>query len=324
MGRRDMSAAATTVLITETDDHARAAAAHLGERFAVRFADLATRSDLLAAVGDADVVWVRLRHRIDREVIDAAPRLRCVASATTGHTHLDEAALAARGIAILSLRGQTEFLRTIRATAEFTIALTLNALRQLKPATRAAEAGDWDRRRFIGGELNGRTIGIIGFGRLGRMVADLFAAFGATVLATDPTPPAPADIPSHVTLVSLKTLLARADVVSLHANVTDHNARFVNADTFALMRRGAVFVNTARGELVDETALLAALASGQLAAAACDVVSNEQPALSAHPLVRAAATMPNLIVTPHIGGATHESLARAEAFIAGRIMRELA
>ncbi|HYH81417.1 MAG TPA: NAD(P)-dependent oxidoreductase [Longimicrobium sp.] len=284
----------------------------------VRLEDL-DRAGLLARAGAAEVLWVRLRTRVDAEVMDAAPALRVIATATTGLNHVDLDEAARRGVRVLSLRGETAFLKDIRATAEHTLALMLALLRHLPAAAGHARAGGWDRDRFRGRELHGATVGIVGLGRVGRIVARYLAAFDARVLACD-VDPAPEAPPPGVTVVPLDRLLAESDIVSLHASYAPESHGFFNRDCFGRMKPGARFVNTARGELVDEGALLDALRSGRLAGAAVDVLADETGRVAGSPLVAHAREHENLVVTPHIGGATVESMARTEVFLARRLV----
>lgn len=273
---------------------------------------------LLAAVGDCDVLWVRLRNQIGSDVMDAAPRLKWIVSPTTGLNHIDLEAAAKRGIRILSLKGQTDFLKEIRATAELTVGLMLALLRRIPSAAQDVREGGWNRNRFQGRELRGQDVGLVGMGRLGRLVAGYLLAFGSRVRACDPRPEV-FDLPG-VEPMSLEELLASSRLVSLHASYEPRNERFFDAACFERMPRGSWFVNTARGELVDEAALLAALASGHLAGAAVDVLAAESTLdLSKHPLVKYARADDRLIITPHIGGCTFESMEQTEWFMAQQL-----
>lgn len=287
------------------------ATASLSTAFDVRLADL-TADELPDALRDVDALWVRLRFRIDDAVLARAPRLRWLATPTTGLTHVDEAALARRGVALVSLRGETDFLREVRATAEHTLLLMLASLRHLVPAVRHAAAGGWDRDRFRGGELRGRRVGLVGLGRVGTQVADLLRAFGADVAATDPAVPG---------LLPLRELLARSDLVSLHVALGPDTAGMVDRAFLDAMRPGALLVNTSRGELVDESAVGDALDRGQLSAYATDVLCGERAGGNAdHPLVHRAALDERVLLTPHLGGCTAESMARTEAFLATKLV----
>ena len=312
--------AAPRVLVAESDGFSPEAAEILGRRAEVVLADL-DRPALLEAVGGADVLWVRFRNRIDAPVMDAGSRLRAIVSATTGLDHIDVAEAERRGIAVLSVRGEWEFLRDVRATAELTTALILALLRRLPAAAEHARAGGWDRDAFRGRELYGATAGIVGYGRLGSRVARCLLAFEVgELLVADPNR-GPEDILPGGELLPLRDLLRRSRIVSLHAPLSDSTRGMIGRAEVAAMPEGSYLVNTARGELVDEEALLDALQSGQLAGAALDVLSRETEGGTAdHPLVRYAQKNDNLIITPHIGGGTVESMAKTERFMAERLL----
>jgi D-3-phosphoglycerate dehydrogenase / 2-oxoglutarate reductase len=318
-----VTAAKPTLLIAESVGFPRAAAEQLAQHVQVIEADL-DRAGLLQAVRTADLLWVRLRYQIDEEVLDAAPHLRLIATPTTGLTHIDLNAAARRGVRVLSLQGETEFLRDIRATAEHTLALILALLRKVAPAVASVQNGHWQRDLFRGCELYQKTAGVIGYGRLGRIVARYLLALGMQVLTCDPVVQRGAVEPD-VELVSQAELLARAQLITLHANLTETNVQFFGATAFAAMQPGAWFINTARGELVDEAALLHALTTGQLAGAAIDVLARENTAqLANHPLIAYAKAHDNLLITPHLGGCTFESREKTELFLAKRLSQEIA
>ncbi len=174
-----------TILVSESSNFSSAAAKRLEQAGRVIWADL-DRAALLAAVSSADLLWVRLRHTIDREVIDASARLRAIASPTTGLNHIDVAYAEQRGIEIISLRGETEFLQGIFATGEHTLALILALVRHVPAAARQVVEGGWNRDPFRGRELHGKVAGIVGYGRVGRMVGEYLRSLGMKVLATDP------------------------------------------------------------------------------------------------------------------------------------------
>jgi D-3-phosphoglycerate dehydrogenase len=295
---------------------ARVALSRLGE---VTLADL-DFAQLWKVIPDFDVIWVRLRHRIDAKVLARTSRLKAIISPTTGLNHIDVDEATRRGIAVLSLRGETDFLKNVHATAEHTIALMLSLIRHIPAATESVRRGQWDRDQFKGRELYGKTVGIIGFGRLGQIVANYLEAFGVRVLATDPRFENGTAIKS-VQFIPLYQLLTQADIVSLHVNFIEENRGFFGWDDFRDMKRGAWFVNTSRGELVKEDALLRALELGRLSGAAVDVLDGEQAGdPMASPLIQYAKRHDNLLITPHIGGCTFESLEKTESFLAGKVV----
>jgi D-3-phosphoglycerate dehydrogenase len=307
------------ILVSECAGFSTKAAELLRQVGCVILADL-ERSDLLSAVGEADVLWVRLRNRIDAEVMTAGRSLSVIVTPTTGLNHIDLAEAERRCIHVLSLRGHADFLQDVRATAEHTIALILALLRHLSTATAHTREGGWNRDLFKGKELYGKTVGIVGYGRLGRLVARYLKAFDAHVLTTDPNVDA-SSVEAGVALVPLLQLLEEADLVTLHVNLSEKTHAFFGRQQFAAMKEGAWFINTSRGELVDERALHDALQSGRVAAAALDVLSNEHPSgMQNHPLVGYARQHDNLIITPHIGGCTSESMEKTECFLADRLI----
>jgi D-3-phosphoglycerate dehydrogenase len=283
-----------------------------------------SRPALLAQLPAYDVLIVRLAHQVDREVIDAGRRLKFIVSATTGLDHIDLEYAQSKGITVVSLRGETEFLRGIRSTAEHTWALLLALLRRIPQASASVRAGAWDRDAFRGNELAGKRLGIVGLGRIGQMVACYGQAFGMSTAAYDPAAP---EWPHGVEPApDLAALLGRSDVLTLHVPLTAETALMMGEAQVAQLPAGAVLVNTSRGDLVDEKALLRALERGHLAGAALDVITHErQPALrQGSPLLAYARDHENLLVTPHIAGATVEAMARAELFVAHKLARVMA
>lgn len=304
--------------MTESADFSPRAVALLRQVGEVILADF-DRQNLLSAVSKAEVLWVRLRHQIDAEIMAAAPHLSIIVSPTTGLNHIDLNEAIRRGIHVMSLRGETEFLKDIRATAEHTVALIFALLRHIPAAVTHVQAGGWNRDRFKGRELHEKTIGVVGYGRLGRIVARYLQVFDTRVLTADPHVH-PEEIESGITLVPLFDLLRESDLVTLHVNLDEATWQFFDAKHFAVMKPGAWFINTSRGELVDEEALLQALRSGRLAGAAVDVLCAENSSgMANHPLVSYAREQENLIITPHIGGCTVESMEKTEYFLATRL-----
>jgi len=276
------------------------------------------RADLAAAFREYDVVWFRLAHRIDAELLGARPRCRVLATPVTGLDHIDLEACARHGIQVVSLRGEVEFLKHIRATAELTVALALALLRRLPAAAAAVLEGEWNRDRFRGRELYEKTVGIIGMGRLGTIVAGYFRAFGMQVLGYDPRTDFPHEAAQRVD--SLDDLLSRADLVSVHVSYNRSTRHLLSGPQLARMKPGAWLVNTSRGGIVDEQALIAALDSGWLAGAALDVLDGEPEIDPDHPLIVYARQHDNLLIVPHIGGNTRESFEKTETFLASRVV----
>jgi D-3-phosphoglycerate dehydrogenase len=306
------------ILVAESDGFPAEAFARLSQAGNVILADL-DRAGLREALKDADVLWVRLRHRIDSALLDAAPKLSMLVTPTTGLNHIDTDALRLRGIRLVSLRGEVEFLKDVRATAEHTLGLMLALIRHIPQAAADVEAGFWRRDRFRGGELYGKTVGVVGYGRLGRIVTRYLQAFDAQVLVSDPKLPA-GDHEGAARAVTLPHLLENSDLVTLHVDLREETRGFFGGRSFQRMKPGSYFINTARGELIDEIALLEGLSSGRIAGAALDVLCQEDSAgMADHPLVQYARQHDNLLITPHLGGCTAESKRKTELFLAEKV-----
>ncbi|HEX2055942.1 MAG TPA: NAD(P)-dependent oxidoreductase [Nitrospiraceae bacterium] len=279
-----------------------------------------SRDALCEALADIDILIVRLAHQIDRELLAAGRQLKIIVSATTGLDHIDLAAAADRHIAVLSLRGEADFLRNITATAELTWALLLALMRRVPEALASVRDGEWNRDAFRGRDLSGRRLGIIGLGRVGRQVAEFASAFRMTVAAYDP----------HVTSwpaavhrkASMAALLRETDVLSVHVNLHPGTIGLIGRQELALLPRGSVLINTSRGDVVDADALVEALDSGHLSGAALDVVPFERDheRRRASPLFAYAAARSNLLITPHIAGATVEAMHKTEEFMAHKLL----
>lgn len=305
------------ILNLEPENYAAEALAVLQSLGEVETGPLDRRA-LLDCIGGFEVLIVRLAHQIDRQVLERADRLKVIVSATTGLDHIDLDCAAAKGIAVLSLRGETEFLRGIPATAEHTWALLLALVRRIPAAHASVLAGEWQRDRFRGADLAGKTLGLLGLGRIGEKVARYGLAFGMRVAAFDPYR---AGWPDGVErLVSQADLLGRSQVLSIHVPLNAETEGLIGAAELNLLPPGALLVNTSRGQVLDEAALLAALENGHLGGAALDVLGEERSVnLVESPLVRYARAHDNLILTPHIGGATRESMAATEIFMAHKL-----
>ena len=273
----------------------------------------------VALAGAAAFLDASMKVAIGADMIQASPHLLVIATATTGADHIDEAALARAGIPLYTLRGQTELLRDLTPAAEHSWLLVMACARSLPAAHAHVLGGGWNRVDFPGVMLRGKTLGIIGCGRIGTWMSRYAEAFGMRCLGHDPLLTA---WPPTITPAPLERLLAAADFVTLHVPFTRDNAGMIDRACFQRMKRGAVFVNTSRGDLVDERALLEALESGRLAAAGLDVLTGE-PEIADHPLRQYALTHTNLILTPHIGGFSPDAVRIVVRFAAERIVRHL-
>ncbi len=257
-------------------------------------------------------VIVHSPHRVDAAALEAAPLLQVVGRAGVGVDNIDIDAATARGVLVMNL----PWGNTVTA-AEHTTALLMALARNIPQSAAALKQGTWDRAAYLGVEIKDKTLGIIGLGRIGREVARRAQAMEMHVLGADPflSPSVAYDL--GIELVPTAELLPRSDFLTLHVPKTNDTEHLIGAHAIALMKPGARLINCARGGLVDEGALLAALESGQLAGAACDVFETEptdNAALIAHP---------HFIGTPHLGGATHEARQRVGAGIARQVAEYL-
>ncbi len=274
------------------------------------------RNALIQAVGNADGLIVRSETKVDRELLAAGQRLLAVARAGVGVDTIDVDAATQAGIVVLN----TPSANTLAAT-EQTFGLMLALARHTPDAVAALRAGRWDRKPFVGTELYGKTLGIVGLGRIGGNVAQRARAFGMRLLGHDPyITQARADA-FEIKLVSLEELLQRADIVTLHVALSDRTRGIIGARELQILQPHAYLINCARGGVVDERALLDALEGGKLAGAALDVFENEPPPAggSAQRLQQ----HPKVIATPHLGGSTVEALERIAVELAHDLARVL-
>ncbi len=272
---------------------------------------------LRQAVAGADALIVRNRTRVDTALLDAAPHLRVVGRLGVGLDNIDVAACGLRGIEVIPATGANAL-----AVAEYVIGTAMLLLRGAYRSTDDVAAGRWPRAALSEGrEIHGKTLGLVGFGAIGRLTAELARALGMRIVAHDPAIDrgAPAWREHGAEPLALDDVFAGADAVSLHVPLMDSTRNLVDARRLALMKSGAVLINTARGGIVDETALAAALRADALGGAALDVFAGE-PLAAGSPLAGA----PNLVLTPHIAGVTAESNERVSRMIAERVAAALA
>jgi len=264
-----------------------------------------------------DAYFASLAVQVDREVLTRAKRLRVIATGSTGTDHIDLDAARQCGVTVLSLKDDREFLDRITATAELAWGLLLSVVRRLPWAFDDARKGHWSRDAFRGRQISGKTLGVIGYGRLGRMVAEYGKAFRMRVLACDTRE---VEMSPGVERVSLHRLLAESDVISVHVHLTEETRGLIGCEAFSQMKPGVVLINTSRGAVIDEEALLRALQQGRVAGAGLDVVHGEwREDLEQHPLIQYSRAHQNVVITPHIGGVTEESQTLAYERTVGKL-----
>ena len=248
--------------------------------------------ELARDLANADALIVRSATQVTAHLIEAAPKLRVIARAGTGVDNVDVPAATARGILVMNAAGANSI-----SVAELAVGLMLAMARAIPAADASMKQGVWDKKRFMGTELRGKVLGLVGFGRIGREVAARARAFGMEAIAFDPfIASRAADVP----LVELNDLLARSDFISLHVPALPETRHMINAGSLARMKKGVRIVNTARGELIDDTALVDAIKSGHVGGAALDVFDPEPPTDNR------LTSLPQVIATPHIAASTIE------------------
>lgn len=255
-----------------------------------------SKDDLIAIIPEYDGLIIRSGTKPDADVLAAATRLKVIGRAGIGVDNIDIKAATSRGIIVMNTPQANSI-----ATAEQTMALMLAVSRHTAPAHASLLAGEWKRSAFVGQQLYRKTLGVIGFGRIGRLVTRRAQSFGMDVLAYDPYVSEDVARDLGVTLVDLDDLLPAADYITLHTASTPETSKMINADAFAQMKDGVILVNVARGKLIDEEALLDALDSGKVGRAALDVYTTEPP--SGSPLIG----HPNVLHVPHLGASTVEA-----------------
>jgi len=256
-----------------------------------------SREEVIAAIPNADALIIRSATKVDRAMLEAGPKLKLVGRAGVGVDNVDLKAATDRGVVVMNAPdGNTV------ATAELALGLMLALARHIPGAQISMQAGQWEKKAFMGIELRNKTLGIVGFGRVGKAVAKRALAFDMTVIAFDPFVSAADAKPFNVEMVSLETLYARADFISLHAVTSPENKGMINAKTIATMKKGVRIINDSRGALIHEADLAQAIKDGQVAGAALDVF-NSEPVEAGNPLIG----LPGVIHTPHLGASTLEA-----------------
>jgi D-3-phosphoglycerate dehydrogenase len=245
----------------------------------------------------ADALIVRSAVTVDASVLSKAPQLRVIGRAGVGVDNVDLPAATAAGVLVMNTPGGNAV-----SVAEQTLALMLSLARSIPQASASTKAGKWEKKKFMGTELRGKTLGIVGLGSIGREVVKRAKAFEMRIIATDPFVNAQTAKDVGVDLVALPVLYAESDYITLHTALTPESQHMLSRDAFSKMKKGTRIINCARGELIEQSALREALESGKLAGAALDVFEKEPPA-SDDPLLK----LDNFVATPHIGGATEEA-----------------
>ncbi|MFH1662278.1 MAG: NAD(P)-dependent oxidoreductase [Candidatus Falkowbacteria bacterium] len=273
-----------------------------------------TRDELEENINNYNILVVGLGLNIDKKIIDKAENLKIIATATTGLDHIDVEYAREKEIEIISLKGEDEFLNTITGTAELAFGMIINLLRLNHSAFNSVKNYEWDREKFRGHNLSGQTLGIVGLGRLGKMMKKYGEAFGMDVIFYDPYKDGG---------VSFNELLEKSDIISIHVHLNSETENMFNIKAFEKMKNTAILINTARGKIVNENDLLHALENKIIAGYGTDVLADElefdKTGFFNHNLVEYSKINNNIIILPHIGGMTHESREATDIFIAEKI-----
>ncbi len=281
--------------------------------FEVLYEEYPNEDRLVELVKDVEAIIVRSKPKVTRKVIEAAPKLKVIGRAGVGLDNIDLGMAKERGIKVVNSPGASS-----RSVAELAIALIFNVARKIAFADRKMREGVWAKKQCLGTELEGKTLGVVGFGRIGYQVAKIARALGMKVLLYDPYPNEERAKEVGGRFAPLEELLRESDVVTLHVPLVDATYHLINEERLKLMKPTAILINAARGAVVDTEALVKALREGWIAGAGLDVYE-EEPLPKDHPLTK----LDNVVLTPHIGASTEEAQMRAGVQVAEQIVEIL-
>lgn len=285
----------------------------------VTYMDDPNLTDLLSVIERYDAIFTnpnKSKIFIGKEIIDAAINLKVICTASTGTNHIDKAYAAKRNIPILSLKEEREVINQISSTAELAFGLTMVGLRHIVRGHNAVLKGEWDYTHYIGRQMNALTIGVVGFGRLGSMYANYCRAFGSKVIVYDPYKEVKQGFKQAN---EISELLNDSDVIAIHVHVTEETQNMFNQSLFSQMKKDVLFVNTSRGDIVNETDAVNFLRDNPQAKIATDVLSDEIRNRLSSPLLKFAYESEQIIITPHIGGMSREAQEIAYTHAAKRL-----
>jgi D-3-phosphoglycerate dehydrogenase len=272
-----------------------------------------------------DVIFTRLGVMLNEQLMSLQPSLKAIVTSTTGLNHIDLDAANKMHIQVVSLQGESEFLAGVKSTAEHTWMLLLSLIRKMPQAFQHVKEGGWNRNPFLADELDNKTIGIIGFGRLGKIIAQYAKAFSMKIMVHDRNEFDENQFPD-IQFVSLDKLLATSDFVVLLISYEPVNINFIDASKLKQMKEGAYFINTSRGEMVNEDDLVEALESNKLSGVALDVLNNDSSwgdhSNGSKSLINYAITHQNLILTPHMGGYGKYSIEKTRRFVTNKFIKK--
>lgn len=297
----------------------------LKSRFRLTFLPDANRQSLMQVIEGYDAIFTnpnKSRVFISRELLVQARRLKCIATASTGTSHIDLNATRDLNIRVLSLKDERDLLAQLPSTAELAVLMTIALHRKFVSAAASTARGDWNYLPFLGGQIRGRNVGVVGMGRLGSMYAAVMHALGARVLFFDPNPSL--EVANSIRVGSLRELFEACDTVSLHAHYSPEVGQIVTKEVLAHARTDLKLINTARGELIDEDALVNFLRSNPRSGYAADVLAAEQEKLGDNAILNFSQASEQVIITPHIGGMTIEGQTKAFNYAADMLVKSFA
>lgn len=309
------------IVITENEDFSQKAIQELSTLGTVTTFNISSKEELIEEIADADVIFIRLRFKLDQTILKKAKKLKYILTATTGLDHIDTTYFESIGGKVISLRGETQFLNTIPSTAEHTWALLLSLMRNLPQAYNDVKQGYWRRDLFKGHNLLGKKIGILGLGRVGTQVAHYAKAFGMQVAFYDVVQKQNTNL---IDFNSPQELFAWADIISIHIPLNPSTQHFINKELIDNIKEDAVMINTSRGAVIDENYLIQKLQKKAFKGYATDVLENElENNTATNQLIQLANLNNNIIITPHIAGATYESMHMTENFIVQKFFKNI-
>lgn len=271
------------------------------------------KEELIKLMPEIEVLVVRSATKVTADIIEAGTKLKIIGRAGTGLDNIDVKVAEAKGIKVINTPGANSI-----SVAELTIGLMIACSRHIARGTIDLKNGKWTKKELEGHELYKRTVGIIGFGNIGREVAKRLLAFDMNVLAYDPIVK---ETDMNVKLVDLDTLISNSDYITIHVPLTPETKNLINKDTISKMKDGVIIINAARGGIVDESALYEALLSGKIYAAGLDVFEVEPPT---DELRQKLLSLPNVVATPHVGASTFEAQERVGMLLVERLIKEIA
>jgi len=308
------------IAITESENFSCGAINLLSKIGEVIALDCETQDTMIENCQEAEAIFVRLKFRIDKRVIDSLPKLKFILSATTGTDHIDVPYFLQKGGEIICLKGETKFLESIPSTAEHTWGLLLALFKKIPSSFDHVKQGSWNRNLFKGYNLKNKKIAILGMGRVGKQVARYAECFDMEVGYYD-------IVDKEVTYKKFNAateLFQWADIISIHIPLNEANKNYINRELLSYAKTGVVFINTSRGGIWDENAIAENLFINRIHGVAVDVLGDEFDVakITVNPLTALAKKGYNIIITPHISGATFESMAMTEDFIAQKFLKK--